>query len=206
MELKNTFRINQKEQELHFFLHKLFAITGRFCTFAQTIYKLKKKKKYEYIDEYLLNRYSKSRFSFTFEELKDTFNSSKRVIHKITFQSKANNKIAIIQTFFYISTTSKYPKKGNLPIYFYIDYLMKYLRRNYYVNLCFNIVLHKKTQQQHVEYQIIAAQEPIRNFTIGNIKHNFSTCPKWGQKTPLIKNSLQRLTALNFISFNEKIG
>ena len=40
------------------------------------------KKKYEYIDDYLLHIRSKGRFSFTFDELKDTFDSSTQAIRK----------------------------------------------------------------------------------------------------------------------------
>jgi len=37
-------------------------------------------KKYEYIDDYLLKIRSKGRFSFTFEELNRTFDSSEQAI------------------------------------------------------------------------------------------------------------------------------
>jgi len=56
-----------------------------------------KTKKYEYIDDYLLTLRSKGRFSFTFQELNEAFNSSEQAIRRKIYRMNAEGKIAIIR-------------------------------------------------------------------------------------------------------------
>lgn len=183
------------------------------CTFVQIIYELKGEKKYEYVDDYLLNIRSKGRFSFTYAELKNTFDSSEQAIRKKISRLKADNKIKIIRKDFYIVLPPEYTDKGSLPIYLYIDDFMKYLERDYYIGLYSAAALYGASHQQPMEYQIII-QKPIRDFVVGNTKINFFSRKTW-EKDNLEKKksaagyfnvSSPELTALDFMSFNGKIG
>jgi predicted transcriptional regulator of viral defense system len=170
-------------------------------------------KKYEYIDEYLLKIRSKGRFSFTFEELNHTFNSSGQAIRKKLYRLKADNKIAIIRKDFYVVLPPEYAKNGSLPVFMYIDDLMKYLERDYYLGLYTAASLYGAAHQQPMEYQIIV-QSPMRAIVENNTRINFLVRKAWEWEGIEKKNaaagyfnvSSPELTALDFMSFNGKIG
>lgn len=174
---------------------------------------MNKPKKYEYIDDYLLTIRSKGRFSFTFEELNQTFDSSEQAIRRKIYRLKASNKIAIIRKDFYVVLPPEYTAKGSLPIYLYIDDLMKYLGRNYYVGLYSAAALHGAAHQQPMEYQVIV-QSPMRSIVEKDTRINFFVRKTWEQENLDIKQSAAgyfnvsspELTALDFMSFNGKIG
>jgi predicted transcriptional regulator of viral defense system len=170
-------------------------------------------KKYEYIDDYLLNIRSKGRFSFTFEELNRTFDSSEQAIRRKLYRLNADNKIAIIRKDFYVVLPPEYSKDGSLPIFLYIDDLMKYLGRNYYLGLYTAASLHGAAHQQPMEYQVIV-QSPMRAIIENNTRIHFLVRKTWEEDGIEKKNSAAgylnvsspELTALDFMSFNGKIG
>ena len=170
-------------------------------------------KKYEYIDDYLLKIRSKGRFSFTFEELKQAFDSSEQAIRRKLYRLKADNKIAIVRKDFYVVLPPEYAKNNSLPIFLYIDDLMKYLRRDYYLGLYTASSLYGAAHQQPMEYQVIV-RNPMRAIVEKNTQINFFVRKSWEQEGIEKKNSAAgyfnvsspELTALDFMSFNGKIG
>ena len=177
------------------------------------IYLLERVKKYEYIDDYLLKIRSKGRFSFTFEELKQVFDSSEQAIRRKLYRLKADNKIAIIRKDFYVVLPPEYAQNGSLPIFLYIDDLMKQLGRYYYLGLYTAASLFGAAHQQPMEYQVIV-QSPMRAIIENNTRINFLVRKTWEQEGIEKKNSAAgyfnvsspELTALDFMSFNGKIG
>jgi predicted transcriptional regulator of viral defense system len=174
---------------------------------------VKRTKKYEYIDEYLLKIRSKGRFSFTFEELNQAFDSSEQAIRRKLYRLKADNKIAIIRKDFYVVLPPEYSESGSLSVFLYIDDLMKYLGRDYYVALYSAAALYGAAHQQPMEYQVIV-QSPMRAIVENNTRINFLVRKTWEQEGIENKNSAAgyfnvsqpELTALDFMSFNGKIG
>lgn len=179
----------------------------------QIIYKLEKRNKYEYIDDYLLHIRSKGRFSFTFDELKKTFNSSEQAIRRKISRLKTANKIATIRKDFYIVLPPEYTEKGTLPVYLYVDDLMKFLKKDYYIGLYSAAALYGAAHQQPMEYQIII-QKPIRDFIVGDTKISFYSRKIWEHNSIEKKKSAAgyfnvsspELTALDLMSFNGKVG
>ena len=194
-------------------MNNLFAITDKIYTFAKIIYGVEQVKKYEYIDNYLLKIRSKGRFSFTFEELNQTFDSSEQAIRRKLYRLKADNKIAIIRKDFYVVLPPEYAQKGSLPIFLYIDDLMKQLGRDYYLGLYTAASLYGAAHQQPMEYQVIV-RSPMRAIIENNTQINFLVRKTWEQDGIEKKNSAAgyfnvsspELTALDFMSFNGKIG
>jgi len=180
---------------------------------VKIIYGVGQIKKYEYIDDYLLKIRSKGRFSFTFEELNQTFDSSEQAIRKKLYRLKADNKIAIIRKNFYVVLPPEYAQNGSLPIFLYIDDLMKRLRRDYYLGLYTAASLYGAAHQQPMEYQVIV-RSPMRAIIENNTQINFLVRKTWKREGIEKKNSAAgyfnvsspELTALDFMSFNGKIG
>lgn len=179
----------------------------------QIIYNMKKVNKYEYIDDYLSHIRSRGRFSFTFEELNNTFDSSEQAIRRKISRLKTSNKIAIVRKDFYVVIPPEYSEKGYLPLYLYIDDLMKFLGREYYVGLYSAAALYGAAHQQPMEYQVIV-QNSMRKIENGDTKVNFFVRKMWGKDNIEKKKSAAgyfnvsspELTALDFMSFNGKIG
>ena len=156
---------------------------------------------------------SKGRFSFTFEELNQAFDSSEQAIRRKLYRLKADNKIAIIRKDFYVVLPPEYAQMGSLPIYLYIDDLMRYLGREYYLGLYTAAALYGAAHQQPMEYQVVV-QHPMRAIIEKNTQINFLVRKTWEQESVEKKNaasgyfnvSSPELTALDFMSFNGKIG
>jgi hypothetical protein len=83
-----------------------------------------------------------------------------------------DNKIAIIRKDFYVVLPPEYSKDCSLPIFLYIDDLMKYLGRNYYLGLYTAASLYGAAHQQSIEYQLIV-QSPTRAIIKNNTRTNF---------------------------------
>jgi predicted transcriptional regulator of viral defense system len=170
-------------------------------------------KKYEYIDDYLLGIRAKGRFSFTFEELKNIFDSSAHALQQKIYRLRAENKIAIIRKNFYVVLPPEYAKNGELPIYLYLDDLMKYLGRNYYLGLYSAAALHGAAHQQPMDFQIVV-ETSIRSIEQPNTQINFFSrtnlaidfIEKKKSAAGYFNVSSPELTALDFMSFNGKIG
>ena len=168
---------------------------------------MEKIRKYEYVDDYLLNIRSKGRFSFTFEELNRTFDSSEQAIRRKLYRLKADNKIAIIRKDFYVALPPEYAQNGSLPVFLYIDDLMKYLKRDYYLGLYTAASLYGAAHQQPMEYQAII-QTPMRAIVEKNTQINFLVRKAWQQEGIEKKKSAAgyfnvsspELTALDFMS------
>ena len=174
---------------------------------------MERTKKYEYLDDYLLKIRSKGRFTFTFDELNQTFDSSEQAIRRKLYRLKTDNKIAIIRKDFYVVLPPEYAQSGSLPLYLYIDDLMNYLRRDYYLCLYTAAALHGAAHQQPMGYQVIV-RSPMRAIIEKNAQIIFFVKKTWEQEGIVKKKtaagyfnvSSPELTALDLMSFNGKIG
>jgi predicted transcriptional regulator of viral defense system len=169
--------------------------------------------RYEYVDDYLLEIRAKGRFLFTYEELKKAFDSSEQAIRRKIYRLKADNKIAVIRKNFYVALPPEYAVTGSLPVYLYIDDLMKYLGRNYYLGLYSAAALYGAAHQQPMEFQVIL-QSPMRSISEPNTEINFfvrkdfnsTLLEKKKSAAGYFNVSSPELTALDFMTFNGKIG
>ena len=90
---------------------------------------------------------------------------------------------------------------------------MNYLDREYYIGLYSAAALYGAAHQQPMEYQIIV-RKTMRDFVVGDTKINFFFRKTWEQYNIEKKKSAAgyfnvsspELTALDFMSFNGKIG
>lgn len=94
-----------------------------------------------------------------------------QAIRKKKSRLKADSKIVTIRKNFYIVLPPEYAENGTFPVYLYIDELMRYLKKDYYIGLYSTVALYA-AKYQHMEYQIIV-QQPIRDFVVGNTKIGF---------------------------------
>lgn len=169
---------------------------------------------YNYLSEYLYKTRAKGRYAVTLQELKQSFDVSDKALSQGLFRLKNKKEIGQIRQGFYVIIPPEYSHKGMLPAYLFIDDLMQYLERDYYVGLFSAAALHGAGHQQPMEYQIINGYPTLRMVKNNKIVIHFYPRKKW-DKTDIvekktdagyIKVSSPELTMLDLISFHYKIG
>ena len=172
------------------------------------------KNTYFNFDKYLQKVRSKGRYSITLSELQKNSNLSYKAIQQTIFRAKKNKKIAQIRQGFYVIIPPEYSNSGILPIYLYIDDLMQFLKRDYYLGLFSAAILHGAGHQQTMNTQIITQNPTLRNIKNKKIEINFYIKKQWNsndivrKKTNAgyIKVSTPELTAYDLIFYHKKVG
>lgn len=169
---------------------------------------------YNYIYEYLIEVQSKGRYSITLEELKNKFITSEKAILQNIFRLKNKNQLAQVRKGFYVIIPPQYSKRGMVPTTLFIDDMMDFLNREYYVGCFSAAALHGAGHQQPMEFQVITKKPPLRNIKNKKLNIRFFTKTKWEQsqitekktETGYLKVSSPELTAFDLVHHNKKIG
>lgn len=75
---------------------------------------------------------------------------------------------------FYVIISMEYRLRGIVPEHFYIDQMMHYFSRNYYVSLLSAAALHGASHQQSMTYFVTADGAPLRNIRKKGVKIDFT--------------------------------
>ena len=167
-----------------------------------------------YLSNYLYNIRSKGRYAFTLIELKEAFDVSDKALQQNIYRLKIKNQIAQIRQGFYTLIPPEHSHRAMLPYYLFIDDLMKFLKRDYYIGLYSAAALHGAGHQQPMESHIITEKPALRAIKNEKLAINFSVKSKWDKETIVkkktdagyIKVSSPELTALDLVCFSYKIG
>lgn len=167
------------------------------------------------ISEYLHIIQSQGRYAFSLQELREKFGiENNKAISQKLHRLKKENKIAQVRQEFYVIVTPEYSHQGILPTTYYIDDMMKFLKRDYYLGLYSAAALHGAGHQQPMESQILIHKPPIRAIKNHKQHLNFFTKNNWHKdwldkkKTDAgyIQISSPELTAIDLVHYHKKIG
>ena len=167
---------------------------------------------YNYLDKHLTEIRSQGRYAFTLNELQNEFNLSYSTIKQNLFRLKRKKVIMQIRQGFYVIIPPEYSKQGFLPPYLYIDDLMKFLNKSYYVGLLSAAALYGAAHQQPMGYTVVTKSPAPRNIEKLKIvffaKKDFLQDGITQKKTPTgnIPVSSPELTALEFFDYIHKFG
>ncbi len=139
---------------------------------------------------------------------------SRSVLKNALTRLVRKNKICSVWKGFYVIITIEYQSKGIIPEVYYIDWLMNFLGRNYYVSLLNAAVFHGAAHQQPQEFTIVTTPPSLRSTQKKGTKINFNNKKIILQqfteqrKTPTgyVRISSPELTATDLIQFEKKIG
>ncbi len=169
---------------------------------------------YSSISNYIFKVQSQGRYSLTLEELKQNINSSDKAILQNLHRLKSKNQIAQIRQGFCAIIPPQYSNQGILPSVLFLDDMMKYLDRAYYLGLYSASALHGAGHQQPMESQVMIQRPALR--AIKNKKQiiTFFTKNNWKadwidkKKTEsgYINVSCPELTMFDLIQNHKKIG
>jgi hypothetical protein len=84
------------------------------------------------ISDYLCEIQTQGRYDISLSELKERFGSNEKAIARKLHRLKKENKLTQIQKEFYVIVPPQYSHQGILPTTYYLDDMMKFLKREYY--------------------------------------------------------------------------
>ncbi|MCJ7448779.1 MAG: type IV toxin-antitoxin system AbiEi family antitoxin [Bacteroidales bacterium] len=166
------------------------------------------------ISDYIFQIQSQGRYSLTLGELKRNIGSSDKALLQNLHRLKSKNQIAQIRKEFYIIIPPQYSHQGTLPCILFLDDMMKFLNREYYLGLYSAAALHGAGHQQPMESQVMIQKPTLRD--INNKKQiiTFFTKNHWESEwidqkkteSGYVNVSSPELTAVDLIHHHIKIG
>ena len=158
---------------------------------------------------------SQGKNSFSLDDARTAFVNDKEV----TLRSKLSRltqkgKIKSVHKGYYLIITPQYASKGILPPPLFIDGLMKFLERPYYVGLLNAAVFYGAAHQQPQEFFVFTHFPTLRPTIKKNLKINYISkkkipapfLEKKKTETGFINVSNPALTALDLVQFDKRIG
>src|SRR5690554_6122400 len=143
-----------------------------------------------------------------FPELKpDTIRRS------LTRQTR-KRKICSVWNGLYVIIPIEYQNKGIVPVVFYINQLMKFLGRDYYIALLNASAFHGSAHQRPQEYSIVSTPPSLRTSKREGVRINFinkkvipeELIEQRKTQTGYIKISSVELTATDLVQYEKEIG
>jgi len=169
---------------------------------------------YEYLDAYLDEMRSRGRFTFTSNEVIKKFHLTENAFKKTMQRLLQKNRVARLRNEFYLIIPPEYASRQTLPLGYFIDDLMKFLGRNYYVGLLTAAMYHGAAHQQPQTHYVVSEPpylRPIKNrqqSIVFCLKKEWSTEFVTQQKTDAgyINISNPALTALDLVFYSDRVG
>lgn len=166
------------------------------------------------LPEYIDSLQRKGRYTFSLDELQSGFAGSRSALHLALNRMIHKERIVSVHRGFYVIVPLEYQSSGILPADQFIDDLMGYLGKPYYVGLLSAAALHGAAHQRPQEFYVITVSPNMRPLIKKGLKINFiakSTFPVSGIEekktvTGYFKLSDPALTAVDIVSFEKRTG
>jgi predicted transcriptional regulator of viral defense system len=171
---------------------------------------------YRRLDDWLEKHQSKGKLAFSLKELRQSFkDDSAFALKQVLERISKRGKILSIHKGYYLIIPPQYSSKGILPPAMFVDGLMKFLGRRYYVALLNAAAMHGASHQQPQEYFIITGYPILRTTFKKGIKINYISTRQLPPETLLEKRKTETgymtisnplLTAIDLITYEKRIG
>lgn len=153
------------------------------------------------------------RYTFSRAEAQKALNISSNAFRFAVLRLIKKNRVARPIKNFYVIVPTEYQLVATPPAIWFIDQLMKFHNRPYYVGLLSAAALHGAAHQQPQVFQVIT-NKPLRMINLGRIsieffvKKNITTTPTQTIKTPTgyVQVSTPEITAFDLIKYFKSVG
>jgi len=168
-----------------------------------------------YLLTWIENLQAQGKYTFSFEQACSRFKDvSKSAILKSLSRLSAKNKVVSVFKGFYVIITPEYSLKGMLPPLLFIDSLMKYTGKPYYVGLLSAAALHGAAHQRSQEFFVMNQLPALRPTTKKGIKINYvgrkeipgSFLVQKKTDAGFVNVSNPELTAIDLLQYEKHIG
>lgn len=153
--------------------------------------------------------------TFSLEDALSNFpEKSRSTITRTLTNLTSKGKVVSVWNGFYVIVPLQYASMGILPAVMYIDYLMKHLKRDYYVGLLNAASFYGAAHQSPQEFTVVTTLPGIRGNTKKTVKLNFITRKNFPTKfTKSFKTEMgyvnvssAELTAIDLVGNEKAIG
>ncbi len=171
--------------------------------------------KKHYLLNYIIGLQSKGQYSFSLDDLRKSFpNSPYNTLKKALWRLITSKKLAGVRKGFFVIVPPEYLNSGILPPILFIDDMMKFINRRYYVGMLNSAVLHGASHQQPQDLFVITERPAMRDIKKAGIRIRFLIRKDFfsegiiEQKTDTgyVKISSPELTAFDLIQFQKQAG
>lgn len=169
---------------------------------------------YKYIDTFIDTLRADGKYSFTTNGLHLQLGISENALKKSLQRLKKQRAITRVRKGFYVIVTPEYRSRGVIPTSFYVNDLMKFLSRDYYVGLLNAASFHGAGHQQPQSYSIITEGIALRAISSETVNITFYLRKSWNMDgiikkkvdTGFINVSSPELTALDLVNYYNEVG
>ena len=167
------------------------------------------------IRDWILDLPKRGRITFSTDDIYRQFSSlNKTAVASVLRRLVENGKIQSVWHGFYVVVPVEYELKGIVPPLAYIDQLMSYLQKDYYIGLLNAASFYGAAHQQPQEFTVVTGGKNLRDKLKNGMKINFVSKKeiphafilKKAAKTGYISVSSPELTALDLLLYQKEIG
>ncbi len=149
------------------------------------------------------------RYSFSWDDVREKMNLSDKALRQGLYRMKQKRRIAHVRKGFYVIITPEYSSHGQLPPHLFLDDMMQWLGRRYYVGLLSAAALYGAAHQQPMKYYVVIEPPAMRNIQKGDLSIDFFVKKIWGEKDVIQKKtdagylnvSIPEITALDLLTY-----
>ncbi len=175
---------------------------------------MKSQKLHLKLEEHLDNELAHGKCFFTIHQVKELWGISVSSFRQQARTLQKKGKIALIRNGFYVIVTPEYRVIGARPVTHYIDGMMKYLNRQYYVGLLNAAAWYGAAHQQPQSYNVFIQSPFLPDIRKKYASIHFVYKKNWDEAFILKKEtsagyfniSSPALTALDLCSFSKHAG
>jgi predicted transcriptional regulator of viral defense system len=195
--------------------HAIFAFMAEKCLYLQTECNTACMDKGLKIRDWVLGLPKRGRYTFSNEDIFKQYPSSKKeAVSSALKRLVKNGKIQSVWHGFYVVVPVEYELKGVVPPVVYIDQLMAYLQKDYYIGLLNAASFYGAAHQQPQEFTVIVGGASLRDKFKNGVKINFATkkeiphnlIQKRISQTGYISLSSPELTAFDLLLYLGEVG
>lgn len=135
------------------------------------------------LEDWVNSLQAKGRYSFLRSEALRDSGLSSEAVKKALQRLECRGRLAKAKNYFYVIVPLEYSKSGGLPPAWYIDDLMKAMKRPYYIGLLSAAALHGASHQQPQEFQVVTDRY-VRSLRVGRVRIHMLTS-KRAMNTPV---------------------
>ena len=169
---------------------------------------------YKYLDSFIDEQRANGKYSFTTEGLPSELGVSENALKKTLQRLKNQGSVVMVRRGFYVIVPPEYRATGIIPTSLYVNNLMKFLSRDYYVGLLNAAAYHGAAHQQPQNYSIITEGIALRPIKNDKVSIQFYIKKSWNKEdiikkkvdTGYINISSPELTALDLVSYYNEVG
>ena len=166
------------------------------------------------VSEYIKKIEAIGRHSVSLSEIKREVDISDKAIFQALLRLKRKGKITQIRREFYLIIPIQYSAQGFLPTTLFLDDMMLFLKRHYYLALFSAAAVHGVAHQQPMISQVIVHKPAFRTIRTQKLCIKFYTKSTWSKKGLTQKKtdagyfwvSTPELTALDLVQYHKKNG